>query len=127
MLKPLTVSAALAGLLFLSACDNSPAAPDVKGACYQVATKKDGEVKFNKVADAQPNIEACIARPEEMRVKFLRMGGNRRQITGAYQGNVTRGLDGNDLSRDDAVTLISNHVERALGPEITRLMRVEIG
>ena len=70
----------------MAGCDKSPAAPTDTGVCYQVATKKDGEIKFNKVAENQPSIEACIARLEELRIKFLRMGGNRREVTGAYQG-----------------------------------------
>jgi len=86
MLKPLTVSAALAAVVALAACDSSPKAPDDAGVCYQVATKKDGEVKFNKLAENQPTIEACVARLEELRRKFLRMGGSRREITGSYQG-----------------------------------------
>lgn len=38
-----------------------------------------------------------------------------------------RGLDGNDLTREDAVALISDHVERALGAEMMRLMRAKAG
>lgn len=86
MLKPISATAALAGVLLLAACDDSPRPPTDAGVCYQVATKKDGAIQFNKLAENQPTIEACIARLEEMRMKFLGMGGSRREITGSYQG-----------------------------------------
>lgn len=86
MLKPITVMTTLAAVLALSACDNSPRAPTDKGTCYSVAALRDGKVKFNKVAENQPTLEACIARLEEVRLKFLRMGGSRRDLIGAYQG-----------------------------------------
>lgn len=86
MLKPLTVMAALGAVLALGACDTSPKAPTDTGMCYSVALLKGGKVKFNKVAEGQPTMEACIARLEELRMKFLRMGGSRRDLIGAYQG-----------------------------------------
>jgi len=102
MLKPITVCSALAGVLLLAACDNSPKAPDDKGICYQVTVRKDGEVKFNKLAENQPTIEACIARLEEMRVKFLGMGGSRREVTGAYQGKFIF-IDGSGVALADSL------------------------
>ena len=49
--------------------------------------KTKGEAPlFNKVAENQPQIEFCAARLEEMRLRFLRMGGNRREVVGSYQG-----------------------------------------
>ena len=38
------------------------------------------------MADNQPQIEFCAARLEEVRLRFLRMGGSRQEITGSYQG-----------------------------------------
>ncbi|MBX7248087.1 MAG: hypothetical protein K1X35_03450 [Caulobacteraceae bacterium] len=86
MLKPLTVMAALGAVLALGACDTTPKAPTDKGICYSVGLLRDGKVKFNKVAENQPTLEACIARLEELRIKFLRMGGSHRDLIGAYQG-----------------------------------------
>ena len=102
MLKPITVSAVLAGVLLLAACDNSPKAPTDAGVCYQVATKKDGEIRFNKLAENQPSIEACIARLEELRVRFLGMGGSRREITGSYQGKFIF-IDGSGVALADSM------------------------
>ena len=45
---------------------------------------EDGKVKFNKVAENQPTLEACIARLEEVRMKFLRMGGSQQNIAETY-------------------------------------------
>ena len=86
MLKPITVMTDLAAVLALAACDASPRAPTDKGVCYSVGVLRDGKVKFNKVAENQPTLETCIARLEELRMKFLRMGGSRRDLIGAYQG-----------------------------------------
>ena len=76
-MKYLTIAALGAGALALAAC----AAP------LHAQTPAEGEApQFNKVADNQPQIEFCAARLEEMRLRFLRMGGNRREIVGSYQG-----------------------------------------
>ena len=45
-----------------------------------------GGVRFNVVARDQPQIEFCAARLEEMRLKFLRLGGSKTEMVGAYQG-----------------------------------------
>jgi len=71
----------------LAGCDRSPPAPFDKGVCYSVALPKDGGApKFNIVAEDQPQIEFCAARLEEMRLRFLRLGGTNREVIGAYQG-----------------------------------------
>lgn len=70
----------------LAACQQTVKAPDDPGVCYQVTVRSDTDVKFNKLAEDQPSMEACIARLEELRLKFLRMGGSRRELTGAFQG-----------------------------------------
>ena len=55
--------------------------------CFAVEAGEAGEPPvFNKLADNQPQIEHCAARLEEMRLRFLRQGGSRQEITGAYQG-----------------------------------------
>jgi hypothetical protein len=86
MLKPVAVSAALAATLVLTGCDTSPKAPEDRGVCYSVSVKAGGKVQFNKLAENQPRLESCIARLEEMRMRFLAMGGSHRDIIGAYQG-----------------------------------------
>lgn len=79
------VPIACAALLGLSACAQQIQAPRDPGVCYAV-TRPDGEIRFNVVARDQPQIEFCAARLEEMRLRFLRMGGSTREVTGAFQG-----------------------------------------
>ena len=76
---------ATVGMLALGACAEQVRAPRDQGVCYAV-TRPDGEVQFNVVARDQPQIEFCAARLEEMRVRFLRMGGSTREVTGSFQG-----------------------------------------
>lgn len=85
------VSAAALALLGLtvSACaQKGVEAPTEPGVCYHVVPAEDGKSapKINVVARDQPQIEFCAARLEEMRLRFLRMGGNNRDMIGAYQG-----------------------------------------
>lgn len=80
--------AALAVSAFaLAACEETVQAPLDTGVCYHVGTGPDGKIKFNVVARNQPNIEHCAAQLEGMRLRFLRLGGQTREISGAYQGN----------------------------------------
>ena len=76
-------------LLGLAACQGAPEAPRQPGVCYSVELPKEGQKtapQFHIVATEQPQIEFCAARLEEMRLRFLRMGGSNREIIGAYQG-----------------------------------------
>ena len=76
-----------AGALVLAACSSGVEAPYERGVCFAVEVGKPGEAPvFNKLADNQPQLEHCAARLEEMRLRFLRQGGTRQEITGAYQG-----------------------------------------
>lgn len=71
----------------LQACADKFEAPYDKGVCFAVERGAEGErPTFNKVADAQPQIEYCAARLEEVRLRFLRLGGTRAEMTGSYQG-----------------------------------------
>ncbi len=73
--------------LTLAACSQSTKAPFDEGVCYAVEPGDEGEPpQFNVVATDQPQIEFCAARLEEMRLRFLGLGGSRREIVGAYQG-----------------------------------------
>lgn len=86
-MKLLTIATLGAGALALAACEKTTEAPFDAGVCYAVEIKAKGEApQFNKVAENQPQIEFCAARLEEMRLRFLRMGGNRREVVGSYQG-----------------------------------------
>lgn len=76
-----------AGAFALAACEKAVEAPFDPGVCYAVEVGSEGEApQFNKVADNQPQIEFCAARLEEVRLRFLRLGGSRQEIIGSYQG-----------------------------------------
>ena len=83
---PLVLTAGV-GALVLSACNSTVEAPYEPGVCFAVERGEAGEAPvFNKLAEGQPQLEHCAARLEEMRLNFLRQGGSRQKITGAYQG-----------------------------------------
>lgn len=73
--------------VLLTACGGGVEAPYDPGVCFSVEAGAEGEAPaFHKLAEDQPQIEHCAARLEEMRLRFLRQGGSRQEITGAYQG-----------------------------------------
>jgi hypothetical protein len=81
------LAAALAFVaIALSACEKEVDAPTNPGVCWVVAPQKDGQIKFNKLADHQPTLEACAASLEAMRMRFEGIGASQGIITGAYQG-----------------------------------------
>ena len=82
-------TALVAGLsiLALSACSKRTLPPGGQGVCWHVVKDKSGELKFNKLKSDVPTLEHCAAELESMRVRFLRMGGTAREVTGAYMGN----------------------------------------
>ena len=82
-------TALVAGLsvLALSACAKRTLPPGGQGVCWHVVKDKSGELKFNKLKSDVPSLEHCAAELESMRVRFLRMGGTAREVTGAYIGN----------------------------------------
>ncbi len=80
-----SIAAALL-VLGLAACAEQVKAPTDTGVCYAVERPEGEDVVFNVVARDQVQIEMCAARLEEMRVRFQRMGGTRREVSGAYQG-----------------------------------------
>lgn len=106
-MRGLTLAAFAVTGLAVVACDSAPRPPYTPGVCYAVTPAADGkgQAELSVVARDQPQIEFCAARLEEMRLRFLRMGGSRREITGAYQGqyifidrigvSFSRTLDGN--------------------------------
>ncbi|KAK0351434.1 hypothetical protein LTR94_024980, partial [Friedmanniomyces endolithicus] len=56
------------------------------GVCYYVATPEGQEPRLQKLGEDVAQIELCAAQLEEMRLRFLRMGGSNQEVTGAYQG-----------------------------------------
>ena len=84
-------SAAAAALIvaaaLLAGCEKEVEAPLDAGICYAASSGPNGEITFNVVARNIPNIESCAAQLEGMRLRFLRMGGQNHEISGAYQGN----------------------------------------
>ena len=75
----------LAGLAAVG-CAKSLNAPDVKNACYHVAPQKNGSINFYKVADNDKSMYYCAAQLDEIRFRFLGLGGNRDSIVGLYNG-----------------------------------------
>ncbi len=89
-MKTAFVTAVVLGLgtLGLAACEKTIKAPFDQGVCFVVELGEEGEDPvFNKVADNQPQIEYCAARLEEVRQRFLNLGGTRTELVGAYQGS----------------------------------------
>lgn len=89
-MKTALVSVTVLGLaaLGLAACEKTIKAPYDQGVCFAVELGEEGaDPVFNKVADNQSQIEYCAARLEEVRIRFLRLGGNRTEFVGAYQGS----------------------------------------
>jgi hypothetical protein len=84
----LALAGALAVAGLVSACSQGVEAPFDRGVCYYVVPDETAEngIKLNVVARDQPQIEFCAARLEEMRLRFLGLGGSNREIIGAYQG-----------------------------------------
>ena len=85
-MRRLPILCALGLALATAACDSTPKAPSEPGVCYEVILLPANKTRLNEVAKNQPNIENCAARLEAMRLSFLRLGGNRSELLGAYQG-----------------------------------------
>src|ERR1700684_591234 len=84
---PHALIAAAAGLLAIAGCAKQIAAPTTTGVCWQAIPLKNGDIRFNKVSEHEPNMESCAASLEGMRLRFLTLGGNNKEVIGAYQGN----------------------------------------
>ncbi|HWF77402.1 MAG TPA: hypothetical protein VN694_09520 [Caulobacteraceae bacterium] len=79
--------AAAGAALALAGCSSQVQAPTDTGVCYHLSAMQNGKPHFNVVAKSVPDMEHCAAQLEAMRVRFLGLGGNARDIVGAYQGN----------------------------------------
>jgi hypothetical protein len=83
--KASLAAAVIAATLAGAACSNGPDFTFEPGVCYFVATPEGEPPRLEVVARDQPQIEHCAGRLEEMRLRFLRMGGSNQEIVGAYQ------------------------------------------
>jgi hypothetical protein len=81
-----TILILAAAALALSACAKRTKPPGDSGVCYHVVPQKDGSLKYNKLVTTD-SLEKCAANLEAMRIKFLTLGGNQQELTGAYQSN----------------------------------------
>ena len=72
--------------LGVAGCSKSLEAPTDAGVCWHLVSLPDGKVKFNRLADHQPNLESCAAQLEIMRRNFQSLGAGQDNVTGAYQG-----------------------------------------
>lgn len=73
----------------LTACETAIKPPREHNVCYAATLASDGSdapPEFHVLARDQPQLEFCAARLEEMRVRFLRMGGSQQDVIGAYNG-----------------------------------------
>jgi len=86
-IRALSISACALSALALSACEKHIEAPFERGVCFHVVPLTGGAVKFNKLAENKPTLEACAAALEGMRERFLALGGTNTDVVGAYQGN----------------------------------------
>ncbi|PIB92212.1 hypothetical protein [Caulobacter sp. FWC2] len=85
----LAVAAVLAvSSLALAGCEKQTKAPFEQGVCFQVATNKDGTLRYNPVERNVPQMELCAAALEGARQRFVRLGqSNSVGMVGAYQGS----------------------------------------
>jgi len=79
-------SIAFLAILGVGACQKQLDAPTDRGVCWHLAQAPHGTMKFNKLAEAQPDLEHCAAQLEMMRLRFRALGSTQTQVTGAYQG-----------------------------------------
>lgn len=94
----LALLAVVVGGLAVAGCQDRVEAPDAPaGTCFLVGPQEDSSVNFTAMPDLQPNMENCAARLEENRVRWLRMGGTRRQVIGYYGGQYLF-VDGSGVS-----------------------------
>lgn len=86
MIKLLPLFAA--GLaLSLAACEKVPEAPYDRGVCFHAVPEAGNTFRFNPVKKNVASVEYCAAELEGMRLRFLGMGSQNREIVGAYQGS----------------------------------------
>ncbi len=82
----LAILSSAAFALLLSACEKTLDAPTDRGVCWHLVEENGKPVKFNRLANNQPDLEHCAAQLDLMRRSFNALGVNQREVTGAYQG-----------------------------------------
>jgi hypothetical protein len=70
----------------LTACDKTIEAPAARGVCWHMAAVSKGEARFNALARNQPDLEHCAAQLDQMRLRFMGLGGTQQSVVGAFQG-----------------------------------------
>jgi hypothetical protein len=80
------VSLAVVCGLCLAGCAKQIEAPTDRGVCWAIAQLPAGRVRFNRLAQNQPDLEHCAAQLEIMRLRFRALGSTQTQLSGAYQG-----------------------------------------
>src|ERR1700744_3351262 len=86
----------------LVGCSQSIEAPGGTGLCWHMATTPDGKVKWNQLAQNQPDLEHCAAQLDQMRLRFMGLGSMQNNVTGAFQGQfLFAGPEGVDTSQTD--------------------------
>ncbi len=83
---PFAISLAGVAALCLAGCTKQIEAPSDRGVCWALAQLPNGGVRFNKLAQNQPDLEHCAAQLEIMRLRFRALGSTQTLLTGAYQG-----------------------------------------
>ena len=86
MRRTFALCAGLVVILSAAACTKQVEAPSDVGVCWHMVAPKPGQYRFNRLADHQPNIETCAASLEAMRLRFMSLGSQNRDIVGSYQG-----------------------------------------
>ena len=87
ILPAFTVALSLASALVLTGCQPQVAVPTETGVCWHMVTLEDGKTRFNPLARNITDIEHCAAALEVMRLENNRMGQNRDEVVGGYQGS----------------------------------------
>ncbi|HEY2050638.1 MAG TPA: hypothetical protein VGH03_14950 [Caulobacteraceae bacterium] len=70
----------------LAGCSQSVEAPGGAGLCWHMAATADGKIKWNQLAQNQPDLEHCAAQLDQMRLRFMGLGSMQTHVTGAFQG-----------------------------------------
>ena len=70
----------------LAGCQQEIRVPTDTGVCWHLVTLEDGKTRFNPMARGLTDIEHCAAALESMRLQFNRLGQNRDEVIGGYQG-----------------------------------------
>ncbi|HEX4095857.1 MAG TPA: hypothetical protein VHX64_03965 [Caulobacteraceae bacterium] len=72
--------------LGVAGCSQGVQPPADTGVCWHMSQFAGGKVRFNRLAQNVPTLEACAAQLEAMRIRFSALGSNPEQMIGAFQG-----------------------------------------